>query len=317
MAEKIYRKNICPLCKKEGVFLFKTRDKFHNLPGIFHVFRWPDCLIEYVEAPKNLADFYVDNYFKDEVIENNSLFKLKKKIIKGTFRRKGMLRRRLNIFLSSFIAALPRQKGKIMDIGCGSGDILYLLKGAGFDVYGIDISQYAVGLAHKHGLNKVTCGMEDKLKDYQDDYFDCIRGSHVLEHMVDPMNFIALSHKKLKDGGVLLLQTPNTNSLGKLFGKHAKFYRDIPRHLILFSNKSLKLALAQAGFKKIKMEYRCAFSDFRDNLFYFLEDAGGASRFGLRKKLRDNLLTNFLFLPIDLIVGVFGKGQTLTVIAEK
>ena len=81
MAEKIYRKNICPLCKKEGVFLFKTRDKFHNLPGIFHVFRCPDCLIEYVEAPKNLADFYVDNYFKDEVIENNSLFKLKKKII--------------------------------------------------------------------------------------------------------------------------------------------------------------------------------------------------------------------------------------------
>lgn len=251
------------------------------------------------------------------VEKDDFLFRVKKRIITNAFQGKSLSKRRLNIFPLSFIAALPHQRGRIIDIGCGPGDVLYLLKNVGFDVYGIDISQHAVDLAHKHGLKKVVCGLEDKLENYQDNYFDCIRGSHVLEHMADPLNFISLSYKKLRKGGVLLMSTPNINSLGKLFGSHSKFYRDIPRHLILFSNKSLKQILAQAGFKKIKMSYRSAFSDFRDNFFYFLEDVGGKSRFGLRKKMRQSLVTNFIFVPIDLIAGIFGKGQTLTIVAEK
>ena len=92
-----------------------------------------------------------------------------------------------------------------MDVGCGPGDILYLLRGVGFDVYGLDISQHAVDMAHKNGLKNVVVGMEDKLKDYSDNYFDYIRGSHVIEHVPDPICFVNLCYKKMAKDGTLIL----------------------------------------------------------------------------------------------------------------
>lgn len=316
--EIIYKKNICPLCGRKGKYLFKQRDKKTNLPGIFYVFHCIFCKIDYIEPPKNLSEFYTNDYFSDFADKKNILFKIKSHIISNYYLSTGLIKKKIYGFFLSFIAALPKSKGRIMDVGCGSGDILFLLKQVKFDVYGLDISKHAVNLAHKNGLRNVIVGMEDKVETFPDNYFDCIRGSHVVEHMPDPIRFINSCHKKLAKNGTLILATPNIYSLNRfIFGRHTKCYSDIPRHIILFSNKAIVRIFKEAGFKDIKITYRTAFSDFYEGLFCFFDNKFNISNTNIGKILHKNIFINFIFLPIDLVAMLFKKGETMTIIAKK
>lgn len=313
---KLTKQSTCPFCDQISTSIFSQTDKKTEYKDIFFVYRCNNCSIDFIEPPKDLAKFYKDDYFSDTVELKNIMYKFKKYVIDTYYTKSDLF----SSLLINFISAVPKSKKKearLLDIGCGPGDIIYLLKNVGFKVYGIDISNHAVEMAHKHGLTDVTQGTELDLSRYEDSFFDYIRGSHVLEHMIEPRGFIELTYNKLKDGGQLLLQLPNISSLGKLFGKDSKYYSDIPRHIILFSTKSLKKILLEAGFTDIHVSYFSLFSDFRDNVVLFLGSRFKNFKDSLPDKLLSSLFFNFIFLPIDLLAGLFGFGQTLTVIAVK
>jgi SAM-dependent methyltransferase len=144
---------------------------------------------------------------------------------------------------------MPSQKvGRILDIGCGSGDTLVLLQSVGWDVYGVDIDPGAIRVARKRGLRNVDLGTYEDLKRYPDDFFDAIRLYHVIEHLDDPSKCLKLARQKLKAGGELIIGTPNAQSIAARIFKQYWYNLDCPRHLHLFSPKTLGTLLMRNSF---------------------------------------------------------------------
>ena len=137
--------------------------------------------------------------------------------------------------------------GHLLDVGCGSGDWLLEMRQRGWTVEGFDFDENAVKLARQKGL-KVECGSLEE-QNYAADSFDAITLNHVIEHVPDPVRTLAECARILKPGGKLVLFTPNTTSLGHRWFK--EFWRGLepPRHLHIFSMKSLRRTLASAGFQ--------------------------------------------------------------------
>ncbi len=308
----------CPICSNKNIkYLFSQGDKRTKMPGVFEIFHCNNCQTKFISPPINLSDYYKSDYFIDFQDSENLFFRIKGKIIGEKYRTtKNIISKKIFNFLGKFISALPSKVGKILDFGCSCGEILHMLKKSGFDVYGMDISEIAVGKCHGHGLNNVFLGVEKDINIYPDDFFDSIRASHVIEHMVDPKIFIELANKKLKKGGELIIQTPNINSLGILFGKHTKYYYDIPRHIMLFSSNSIRYLLKKNGFSKVNISYVNFFGDQVDNLYIYLQDEY-PKIYDIFYQIPVRFIIRLLFLPIEIILSCVGYSQTMTVTATK
>ena len=99
-------------------------------------------------------------------------------------------------------------KGKILDIGCGDGNMLFQAREVGWETYGIEPSNAMVRHCREDlKLNVVQGYFEEAI--FPHDYFDCIVVSHVLGHVPDPSAFLDKAHDLLKTGGLLLLIVPN------------------------------------------------------------------------------------------------------------
>jgi SAM-dependent methyltransferase len=313
-------KSPCPFCSKDCDALFKMKDLKTNFRKDFTVFKCKNCFIEFINPPSNLEKFYEENYFTDFNSNNSFMFNFKKYIIEGYYLNPNLISKLTGYFFINYIAAMPSRlkKGdKILDFGCGPGDVLFLLKNVGAEVFGLDISDHAVKIANNKGLENVKVGTEKELNNYENETFMYIRASHVLEHMIDPIGFINISQNKLKKGGSLLIQTPNIDSLGKIFGVNAKYYSDIPRHIILFSSKSLIKIFKDRGFEDVNIHYKVLFSDFRDNLVLYLNKKIPGFNNSKGNKILNSIIANFIFLPLDIIASFLGKGQTITIEAVK
>ena len=302
---------ICPVCgSKNSKVLFSQRDKRTTMSKVFWVFSCDQCKSEFIDPPKNLSDYYKADYYPD-YDEKSLLFRVKEYVIKKKYNPSNLFQRILFPFGGKLISALPSKPGRILDFGCSGGEILYMLKASGFDVYGMDISPDALKKCKGHGINKLKIGTEKDLSKYPDKYFDSIRASHVIEHMIDPQEFIKLAKKKLKDGGELVMQTPNINSFGRLFGKYSKYYFDIPRHTILFSNSSLLYLLEKNGFIKTRISYINFFGDQADNVLYYLNENSKILHRILSNKIM-NLLLRVLLIPLEIILTISKQSQTMT-----
>lgn len=139
--------------------------------------------------------------------------------------------------------------GRLLDVGCGSGEWLLEMRRRGWTVAGVDFDESAVKLARQEAL-KVECGSLEE-QNYPDDYFDAVTLNHVIEHVPDPVRTLAECARILKPEGKLVLFTPNNASLGHLLFKESWRGLEPPRHLHVFSMKSLRGALVMAGFREV------------------------------------------------------------------
>jgi 2-polyprenyl-3-methyl-5-hydroxy-6-metoxy-1,4-benzoquinol methylase len=128
-------------------------------------------------------------------------------------------------------------KGRLLDVGCGSGGTLLLAKQLGWEVVGLEIDPEAVRAAKNNGLNVIQ-GDYRNLKNYSEE-FDAVICSHVLEHVHQPVELLELLLDSLKKRGLLFLSTPNSESHMKV--RFGKFWRGIeaPRHLHLLGADNL------------------------------------------------------------------------------
>lgn len=151
-----------------------------------------------------------------------------------------MARDRLNILIKF------EKDGKLLEIGCGTGEFLELADDFGFNVLGVDASKRYSSYAIKKGLN-VKCGrLEDIGLDASQ--LNIIVIFHLIEHIEDPNKFLKQVFSYLKPGGLLFIVTPNVESLtNKVFGyMHPNFQQ--PDHLFFYSKKTLKDFLLRARF---------------------------------------------------------------------
>ena len=132
-----------------------------------------------------------------------------------------------------------QEKGKLLDVGCGTGDFLFAAKNNGWNVTGIEPNKKARSIANKKNNNTVFDNTE--LKKLKENSFDVITLWHVLEHLPNLENDIQIFKKLLKPKGTLIIAVPNYKSFDARYYKEFWAAYDVPRHLWHFSQNSIKV----------------------------------------------------------------------------
>lgn len=112
---------------------------------------------------------------------------------------------------------------KILDIGCGPAFLLTELgQQSGYEYVGLDIARGALPQIEKTGHEDFILGNAQRLP-FVSNSFDVVVASHLIEHLHDSESLLRECHRVLKDGGQLILATPNGPSLlkGRIFTKFA------------------------------------------------------------------------------------------------
>jgi len=140
-----------------------------------------------------------------------------------------------------------RNQGRLLDVGCGSGETLRTMRYLGWEVEGLDPDPLAVqsgqalGLPIQHGsLRECT---------YRSNWFDAITMVHVIEHLHDPLLDLQQAYRLLKKGGLLVVTTPNVSSLGHRLFRGDWIHLDPPRHLHIFARRPLAALIERAGLR--------------------------------------------------------------------
>ena len=104
-------------------------------------------------------------------------------------------------------------KGRLLDVGCSTGEWALFWKNDGWESYGIDVNKENISQAEKKGIITKLCDLNSQQIPFADGYFDVIIAGEVIEHLVDTDRFVRDLFRCLKVGGYLLITTPNLVSL--------------------------------------------------------------------------------------------------------
>lgn len=152
-----------------------------------------------------------------------------------------------------FFLADPRapKRGRLLDLGCGTGNFLAAARDAGFDVTGIEFDPAAVRFAQQYyGLHEVFALRPEQFrKTRPQEYFDVVTFFEVLEHQDKPRQFLDLAKDLVASRGFLALSVPNRCRWQK--GIEPLDYP--PNHLTRWSPEALRNLLEREGFEILSM----------------------------------------------------------------
>ena len=140
---------------------------------------------------------------------------------------------------------------EVVDLGCGRGEFLEVMKAAGILARGVDLSRESVALCRYKGLNAAETDLFDHLASLADASLDGIFSGQVVEHLPPPRvaELVRLASVKLARGGVLAIETPNPECLA-IFATH--FFLD-PTHTRPIPSSLLVFYLEECGFGRIEV----------------------------------------------------------------
>ena len=158
------------------------------------------------------------------------------------------------------VSQLIPKCGRLLDIGCGDGDLIDRIARRVTEIYGIDVSSERLDEAKKRlkGAKNIYLIEHDVTKglNFSDNFFEYITLVAVLEHLLYPDCFLEEVNRTLKKNGVLIIEVPNLcyikDVISLIFGK-LPWAAQSPGHLHLFTLESLKRLLMDKGFKIIKV----------------------------------------------------------------
>lgn len=143
---------------------------------------------------------------------------------------------------------------KLLDVGCGDGQLLQTAADAGWDGVGIDLSEAAVDLCRRRRLDVSNTDFFDRALDTR--RFDVIVMSELVEHVPAPQRFLSRAESLLEPGGVLYLTTPNFGSLARrmLGGRWSVIH---PEHIGYFEPSTLRdMVQRETGLRALEVEAR-------------------------------------------------------------
>ena len=138
---------------------------------------------------------------------------------------------------------------RILDVGCGTGMLLYIMYNAGFKkVMGLE-PYIKFDIQYKNGLH-IRKGW---LTDYADEPVDLIMFNHSFEHLSTPDVYLQAANRLVKPGGHLLIRIPTVSSYAFRHYREHWVQLDAPRHAVLYSRKGIELLAGKHGFRLEKM----------------------------------------------------------------
>ena len=219
----------CHICNSRNLkFLFKSRNPDNISQKYYSLYQCSHCntvSIQPIPSIEELKKFYNIEYYSYNYygIVNRFLLKLRSNKITN--------------------------KGAILDIGCGEGSFLKLMKEKGFICCGLETSAPAVKEARQKGLVVYSNIKNIKKK------IDFITLWQVFEHITTPVSYLMSIKNLLKKNGCLIISIPNFNSLQSRMGEKYWFHLDLPRHVLHYTPETITSLLKKENFKIIKIEH--------------------------------------------------------------
>ena len=288
---------ICENCSKEVKYYASNIDSFTDKK--FDIYFCSQCLIgkTNLEESFDFSPHYPKNYYGKEGKKFNFIVEF----IVFFFR----------YLRSIFAYKLFNKKGiKLLDVGCGRGHFLYLMKKKGWEIYGTETSPIS-GLAAKKKVGEESILINEDLEAIKsiDTTFDIITFWHVLEHLNKPKKIIDLVDKKLKNGGYLIIEVPNFESVQHLINKNNWIHLDCPRHVTHFTKEGLVKIFDDKKFKIVKsstLSFEFGFYGMLQSLLNLFVPQKNYL-FGLIRKKNakinnNSFIKNFLSLILTLIL---------------
>ncbi len=149
------------------------------------------------------------------------------------------------------LSRLRPDKGRLLDVGCATGIFMEIARKWGWEVIGVEPSQWAVSVARSKGL-KVFQG--DFADVPEEEKYDVITMIDFIEHTNKPAIMLRKAHRLLKKGGVLLIVTPDISSLAaKITGR--KWWHLRPGHLCFFRKETIFYLEKTFSFKILLLRH--------------------------------------------------------------
>lgn len=266
----------CPLCAQSGLVLYDNlRDRLFQAAGVWTLRRCHTCEILWLDPRPVSADvgkLYL-HYLTHNPPAAPSEF--------GRSVRRGILAGALGYSidgsqLGTALAWLPPvrdriagtmmwlpagARGRLLDVGCGNGEFLACARELGWSVAGIEPDPSAARVAHERlGLEIVGPTLKDATLPQAS--LDAVTLSHVVEHLLDPVDTLRQCARVLKPGGRLVLATPNIRSLGHSYWKKNWVGLDPPRHIVLFSPHALRRCVEETGLRVVELRTVARFASW-------------------------------------------------------
>ena len=147
-----------------------------------------------------------------------------------------------------------RAPGPLLDVGCGGGLFLGMMRERGFRVLGLDSSQQAAAIAWRRQQAPSLCAMLER-PPFRAGSLAGLTMFHVLEHLYDPRAYLIAARNLLAADGRLVVQVPNAASWQfQLLGRSWNGV-DVPRHLFDFRDRDLEKLLESCGFEVMRRKY--------------------------------------------------------------
>ncbi len=266
----------CLLCEQERPVLYpKQRDRFFSAPGVWNI-RWcRPCELAWLdprplaqEVAKLYSEYYTHQADADSRGGPRRTLRrwLRDGILASWMGYEELADSRLQRSLGKLVGYLwpirdvaelavmtlrAEQRGRVLDVGCGNGNFLWQLRALGWQVSGIEPDRAAARVAQERFGIEVHVGSIGTVEIAE--RFDAIVLNHVVEHLHAPIGDLAKCGNWLSEGGVLVIATPNIAGVGHRYWRAAWRGLEVPRHLFIFSKKSLRRVLAGAGLRVVML----------------------------------------------------------------
>jgi len=310
----------CPACDSfERTVLFKATDRLYQTTDqVFQIVECRCCRLIRLfpqPEPREMAQYYPPNYwFEPSSSAADRLEEMYRRLV---------LRDHIH-FVKRAIQA-SGETGVVLDVGCGGGLFLSMLREHGFKVMGLDFSCDAAVVAWRRKGVPVVCSSLSQAP-FADSSCAAVTMFHALEHLYDPRSYLTAAHRLLKPGGRLVVQVPNVSSWQFfLLGEHWTGL-DVPRHLIDFRAQDLKSLLDHTGFEVLRTKHfslRDNPAGFATSLAPWLDPMVRRVR-GIRETPRERMAKSLLYfalvvacLPFTLMEAACRAGSTVMMEARK
>jgi SAM-dependent methyltransferase len=145
-----------------------------------------------------------------------------------------------------------REHAPVLDVGCGRGELLALLRDAGVEARGVDADGDMVAFARGEGLDVEQADLLAHLESVEDASLGAVFAGQVVEHLPPPalVRFLELAHAKLRDGGLLVAETINPLSPLAL----RNYFADLT-HAQPLVPETLAQLVRHAGFREVETRF--------------------------------------------------------------